>query len=68
VAWDTQLADQENVQGGIECFGDLEPDRHAATWERQHQHVGTVGIVGEPGGEHLAGVSAIAKRAHACSP
>ncbi len=34
-----QFADDEDIQWSVERLGDFERDRHAASWERQHDHV-----------------------------
>ena len=39
---DAELADEEGIEGRVECRGDFGGDRNAATRKPQHDDVGTI--------------------------
>jgi hypothetical protein len=61
IAGDAKLADDKDIERRSEPAGHLIGNRHAAARQRQHEHVGSIGIGCELFGEHLAGFAAITK-------
>ena len=45
MAGDAELADEEGIEGRVECRGDLGGDRNAATRKPEHDDVGTILVV-----------------------
>ena len=58
---DAELADEDEVQGGADRAGHLESDGDAASGEGQHDHVGTLGVGGEPAGEGMPRLDSVAE-------
>ncbi len=57
----SQLADDEDIERGLQRLGDFEGHRHAATRQRQHQHVRAAGVLDQLLGELSAGLGTISK-------
>jgi hypothetical protein len=61
VARKPELADEENVEWGVERLGDLECHRHTPTRQPQDQHIRTVRVLRKLGSELPPGVRTITK-------
>jgi hypothetical protein len=47
VTGDAELADDKDIERRIERAGDFIGDGHAAARQRQHHHIGAVGVSGQ---------------------
>src|SRR5918998_498690 len=56
-----ELANEEGIEGRVECRGYFGGDWDAATRKSQHDDVGTISILAQVGRELLAGVGTAAK-------
>lgn len=61
VAGDAELADDEDIERGVEFAGDLRGHGDAAAREGKHENVRAVCMLHERGGEKAAGVRAVAE-------
>ena len=55
------LADQDQIERGIEHFGNFGRDGHATPRQREHSHL-LAPVFGQGGSEFLSGICAITKR------
>jgi hypothetical protein len=61
MAGDTELADEEGIEGRVECRGNLSGDGNAATGKPQNDDVGTTPKFAQVGRKLLAGVGPVAE-------
>src|SRR5688500_12048210 len=57
-----ELANEEGIEGRVECRGNLGGDGNAAARKSEHDDVGTISILAQVGRELLAGVDTATER------
>jgi hypothetical protein len=62
VAGHTELADEEDIQRGVQGMGELERDRHTAAGKPQHDHVLTSRVLAQTLCQEPAGLGPVAER------
>ncbi|NIA00986.1 hypothetical protein [Massilia sp. CCM 8734] len=66
MAWQAELAHEQDVERKAERLGDGEADRNAAARQGQHQRVGASGVVGQRQRQELAGLHAVFEVSEGC--
>jgi hypothetical protein len=59
--WQSELADDEHVEGHTERGCHLEADRHAPAWQRQYDDIRSARVFAQLSGEPAPGVAPVSE-------